>query len=122
MVVVPLSTLSNWVNECAKWAPEIINVVYRGNPVVRRAIYKDEIEHGNNLFSVLLPALFDRIYCLYLGRFNVLMTTYEYIMRDKSALKRIKWQYVIVDEGHRMKNAQSKFAQILGNQVTNSCY
>jgi SNF2 family DNA or RNA helicase len=37
-------------------------------------------------------------------------------MRDKSALKRIKWQYVIVDEGHRMKNANSKFAQILGNQ------
>ena len=44
------------------------------------------------------------------------MTTYEYIMRDKSCLKRIKWQYVIVDEGHRMKNANSKFAQILGNQ------
>ena len=24
------------------------------------------------------------------------------------------WQYIIVDEGHRMKNAQSKFAQTLG--------
>ena len=25
-VVVPLSTLSNWINEFAKWAPHIIKV------------------------------------------------------------------------------------------------
>lgn len=29
-------------------------------------------------------------------------------------LRRHTWQYIIVDEGHRMKNAQSKFAQTLG--------
>lgn len=29
-------------------------------------------------------------------------------------LRKLVWQYVIVDEGHRMKNAQSKFAETLG--------
>ena len=52
------------------------------------------------------------------GQFNVLLTTYEYIIRDKSSLKKILWQYAIVDEGHRMKNAQSKFAVTLGTQYT----
>ena len=51
-------------------------------------------------------------------QFNVLVTTYEYVMRDKAALRKLEWQYIIVDEGHRMKNAQSKFAQTLGTAYT----
>ncbi len=39
-------------------------------------------------------------------KFNVILTTFEYVMKDKHFLKKIKWQYIIVDEGHRMKNAQ----------------
>ena len=29
LIVVPLSTLSNWVNECTKWAPDLVKVVYK---------------------------------------------------------------------------------------------
>lgn len=47
-------------------------------------------------------------------RFHVLVTTYEYVIRDKSQLKRFPWEYIIVDEGHRMKNADSLLARILG--------
>lgn len=95
LIVCPLSTLSNWANETSKWAPDMIKVVYKGAPQIRKQIYKDDIEHGH---------------------FNVLLTTYEYIMKDKTTLRKIQWQYIIVDEGHRMKNAQSKFAQTLGTQ------
>ncbi len=49
------------------------------------------------------------------GQFNVLLTTYDYIMKDKAVLRKTLWQYIIVDEGHRMKNANCKFSQILGN-------
>lgn len=97
MVIVPLSTLSNWVNEFNKWAPSIIKVVYKGSPDGRKKIVKEEIE----------PMLF-----------NALVTTYEFVIRDKAALRKINWQYIIVDEGHRMKNAQSKFAQTLAATYT----
>ncbi|OQR89442.1 chromatin structure-remodeling complex subunit snf21, partial [Thraustotheca clavata] len=97
LVVVPLSTLSNWVNEFRKWAPDITLVVYKGHPQARRDIYRLEMA------SV---------------QFNVLLTTYEYIMKDKHVLRKYDWQYIIVDEGHRMKNAQSKFAMTLGSLYT----
>ncbi len=94
---MPLSTLSNWVNEASKWAPDMIKVVYKGAPDLRKQLYREDVATG---------------------RFNLMLTTYEYIMKDKSALKKINWQYIIVDEGHRMKNAQSKFAQTLGTMFT----
>jgi ATP-dependent helicase STH1/SNF2 len=31
-------------------------------------------------------------------------------------LSKLYWQYIIVDEGHRMKNSHSKFAQTLGQK------
>ncbi|KAL7679180.1 putative bromodomain, helicase, Helicase/SANT-associated domain, snf2, ATP coupling [Plasmopara halstedii] len=97
LVVVPLSTLSNWVNEFKKWAPDLVLVVYKGAPQVRKELYKQEMAS-----------------C----QFNVLLTTYEYIMKDKHVLRKYGWQYIIVDEGHRMKNAQSKFAMTLGSMYT----
>jgi ATP-dependent helicase STH1/SNF2 len=35
LIVVPLSTMSNWVNEFEKWAPSIRKIIYRGNPATR---------------------------------------------------------------------------------------
>mmetsp|Transcript_8308 Transcript_8308/g.12055 ORF Transcript_8308/g.12055 Transcript_8308/m.12055 type:complete len:1428 (+) Transcript_8308:66-4349(+) len=97
LVIVPLSTLSNWVNEFAKWCPAARVIVYKGTPSQRRDLYKNEVRNG---------------------QFNVLLTTYEYIIKDKGSLKKVIWQYAIVDEGHRMKNAQSKFAVTLGTVYT----
>jgi ATP-dependent helicase STH1/SNF2 len=95
LVIVPLSTLSNWQNEFIKWCPSARTVCYKGTPAQRKDIYKDQVRAGH---------------------FNVLLTTYEYIIKDKKFLRKIEWQYAIVDEGHRMKNAQSKFAVTLGSQ------
>uniref|UniRef100_A0A3B5LRB4 Helicase ATP-binding domain-containing protein n=1 Tax=Xiphophorus couchianus TaxID=32473 RepID=A0A3B5LRB4_9TELE len=47
------------------------------------------------------------------GKFNVLLTTYEYIIKDKQILAKIRWKYMIVDEGHRMKNHHCKLTQVL---------
>jgi len=47
------------------------------------------------------------------GKFNVLITHYDLIMRDKAFLKKIEWYYMIVDEGHRLKNHESALAKTL---------
>ena len=33
------------------------------------------------------------------GQFNVLLTTYEYIIKDKHILAKIHWVHMIIDEG-----------------------
>ncbi len=91
LIIVPLSTLSNWVNEFARWAPAVINVVYKGDPNERRQL------------STIIKS----------GKFNALTTTYEYVIRDKALLAKLKWRYMIIDEGHRMKNHHCKLTQIL---------
>ncbi len=37
------------------------------------------------------------------GRFNILVTTYEFIMRDRARLCRLDWRYIIIDEAQRLK-------------------
>jgi superfamily II DNA or RNA helicase len=43
-------------------------------------------------------------------KFNVLLTTYEYLMNkhDRPKLSKVHWHYIIIDEGHRIKNASCK--------------
>ncbi|XP_018614764.1 putative global transcription activator SNF2L2 isoform X5 [Scleropages formosus] len=91
LIIVPLSTLSNWVYELDKWAPSVVKIAYKGTPAMRRS---------------LVPQLRS-------GKFNVLLTTYEYIIKDKHILAKIRWKYMIVDEGHRMKNHHCKLTQVL---------
>ncbi|KAF5377272.1 hypothetical protein D9615_006425 [Tricholomella constricta] len=91
LVIVPLSTMTNWSGEFAKWAPQVKTVSYKGNPAQRRALQGD----------------------LRVGQFQVLLTTYEYIIKDRPHLSKIKWVHMIIDEGHRMKNTQSKLSQTL---------
>jgi ATP-dependent helicase STH1/SNF2 len=91
LVIVPLSTLTNWNMEFDKWAPSLQKIVYKGPPNVRKT-QQNQIRYGN---------------------FQVLLTTYEYIIKDRPVLSKIKWLHMIIDEGHRMKNAQSKLSSIL---------
>ncbi|KAI0022033.1 SNF2 family N-terminal domain-containing protein [Xylariomycetidae sp. FL0641] len=88
LVIVPLSTLTNWNLEFEKWAPSVSRVVYKGPPTVRKQ-QQEKIRQG---------------------RFQVLLTTYEYIIKDRPILSKIKWFHMIIDEGHRMKNSNSKLS------------
>ncbi|MCO5568663.1 hypothetical protein L7F22_022362 [Adiantum nelumboides] len=96
LVIVPLSTLTNWVNEFEKWAPSVTTVVYKGVPNVRK-----------NLAHIIR-----------MGNYDCLLTTYEYIIKDKHLLGKIKWTHMIIDEGHRMKNTQSKLTLTLTQHYT----
>lgn len=98
LVIVPLSTLSNWQLEFQKWAPSVNTIAYKGSPAARRAV-QHQIKSG---------------------RFNVLLTTYEYIIREKAVLTKLRWKYMIIDEGHRMKNHNNKLTQTINTNYTTS--
>ncbi|KAM6545390.1 hypothetical protein CsatB_026126 [Cannabis sativa] len=92
LIVAPKAVLPNWVNEFATWAPSIAAILYDGRLDERKAM-KEELAGE--------------------GKFNVLITHYDLIMRDKTFLKKIPWCYLIVDEGHRLKNHECALAQTL---------
>ncbi|XP_043710846.1 chromatin structure-remodeling complex protein SYD-like isoform X2 [Telopea speciosissima] len=89
LVVVPSSVLPGWESEISFWAPSINKIAYAGPPEERRRLFKERIIQE---------------------KFNVLLTTYEYLMNkhDRPRLSKIHWHYIIIDEGHRIKNASCK--------------
>ena len=44
------------------------------------------------------------------ARFEVLLTSYDFMMgkNDRPRLAKLTWEYIIIDEGHRLKNAACK--------------
>ncbi|KAJ1817746.1 ATP-dependent DNA helicase Snf21, partial [Coemansia sp. RSA 2598] len=91
MIIVPLSTITNWLLEFEKWAPAVSVIGYKGAPLVRRALHS-RIKRAD---------------------FQVLLTTYDYVIKDRPILSKINWIHMVIDEGHRMKNTQSKLAATL---------
>ncbi|KAH8865052.1 Transcription activator BRG1 [Schistosoma japonicum] len=96
LIIVPLSVMSNWSMEFDRWGPSVKKILYKGSPQARR------------LLQTQIKA----------SKINVLLTTYEYIIKDKSALSKVKWKYMIIDEGHRMKNHHCKLTQVLNTYYT----
>ena len=41
-------------------------------------------------------------------KFDVLLTTYEMVISDATALAAVPWAAIVVDEAHRLKNAGSR--------------
>lgn len=44
----------------------------------------------------------------YTAAFPIVLTTYDIIMRDRAHLQHYEWGYIVVDEGHRLKNLDCK--------------
>jgi SNF2 family DNA or RNA helicase len=47
------------------------------------------------------------------GDFDILIASYEMCLREKSALKKLSWAYIVIDEAHRIKNVDSMLSQIV---------
>ncbi|KAG4415896.1 hypothetical protein IFR04_010971 [Cadophora malorum] len=98
LVVVPLTTIPAWADTFEYWSPDVNYVIYNGKESSRSIIREYELFSDGNVKK---------------PKFNVLLTSYEYILTDATILSQIKWQFMAVDEAHRLKNRESQLYQRL---------
>ncbi|KAL1939797.1 hypothetical protein VTO73DRAFT_9497 [Trametes versicolor] len=96
LVIVPLSTITAWQSQFATWAPDMHVVAYIGGAAARSTAR--QYEFGPSAKKL---------------KMNVLLTTYEITLRDVKELGEIKWQVLMVDEAHRLKNSESQLYEAL---------
>lgn len=94
LVVAPLSTIKNWEKEFERFCPSITTCCYYGAPPARAKLRRQFIKKG----KLQIP---------------VFITSYEIVMQDARFLNKIEWKYVMVDEGHRLKNINCKLMREL---------
>ncbi|KAL6759847.1 SNF2 family N-terminal domain-containing protein [Haematococcus lacustris] len=110
LVIVPLSVVPNWVREFRRWVPQVNTVVYVGDSRSREVLRAFEFDTNASVSGSRRDAGGA-------GRkqFEVLITTYELILKDAHVLGSIRWNYMLVDEAHRLKNAESALYQELAS-------
>jgi SWI/SNF-related matrix-associated actin-dependent regulator of chromatin subfamily A member 5 len=82
LVAVPKSTMPNWCKELKTWCPSLNVVVLNPVKEEREETLKKIMKH----------------------KFEVVVTSYEGINICISKLRKIKWECLIIDEAHRIKN------------------
>ncbi|KDO79527.1 hypothetical protein CISIN_1g004355mg [Citrus sinensis] len=96
LVIAPLSTLSNWVNEISRFVPSVSAIIYHGSKKER-----DEIRR-KHMPRAIGP------------KFPIVVTSYEVALSDaRKYLRHYNWKYLVVDEGHRLKNPKCKLLKEL---------
>jgi ATP-dependent DNA helicase len=97
LIAAPLSTVNNWIDEFARWTPEIRTVLYHGSKDERAEIRRKNLKmQDQKKFE-----------------FPVVVTSYEICMNDRKFLANYQWRYIIVDEGHRLKNMNCRLIKEL---------
>jgi ATP-dependent DNA helicase len=111
LIVAPLSTLRNWESEFSRWCPNINKLVYHGS--------RDDREDMRKQFMKLTKTKSGRSHRVN-GRdaqieddFPVIITSYDIAMIDSKHLANFTWKYLVVDEGHRLKNKDCRLMKEL---------
>eukprot|EP01102_Stenamoeba_stenopodia_P001721 TRINITY_DN1156_c0_g1_i5.p1 TRINITY_DN1156_c0_g1~~TRINITY_DN1156_c0_g1_i5.p1 ORF type:complete len:909 (-),score=259.27 TRINITY_DN1156_c0_g1_i5:116-2842(-) len=95
IIITPKSTLSNWMKELTKWCPSLKSFKFHGDKNQRAEMRENVLGKGSK------------------DNFDVLVTSYEIAIKEKAALKKFCWRYLIIDEAHRIKNEKSILSQVV---------
>ncbi|CBQ68153.1 related to helicase-dna-binding protein [Sporisorium reilianum SRZ2] len=101
LVVVPNSTLPNWMREFEKWMPQFRVVPYWGEGEARDMISKYELFHSKKTLEKKDASVRPI-------KFHVVVASDTSVRIDSLPLRKVEhWDVVIVDEGQNLKSGKS---------------
>lgn len=111
LLLVPKSTVGNWLRELSHWCPSLNVECLKGTKEERASwgfftIHKDLSSfaplQGHLIENRILP-----------GKWDCLVTSYEMCLREKAIIRKFVWEYIVIDEAHRIKDENSKLSLVL---------
>ncbi|CDR94270.1 SNF2 helicase, putative [Babesia bigemina] len=92
LVLAPKSTIGNWINEINRFCPDLRALKFIGNKEERSQMMMNELDPR---------------------KYDVIVTSYETCCKTKSALCKLHFHYIFIDEAHRIKNEESKLSEVV---------
>ncbi|KAI0337438.1 hypothetical protein BDW22DRAFT_1423593 [Trametopsis cervina] len=93
LIVCPLSVVDTWLREIKHWLPSFRTLRFHAHELERTRL-KLAIRDGEVAFDICV-------------------TTYEGYSMEDSWFKSRRWTYIVLDEGHRIKNSETQIAHKL---------
>jgi len=120
LILVPKSTLSNWMIELNRWCPALRAIRFHGNKEERQTIVDEYFTNEAAAHDGKRPKR--QVRNEETGEmeddnsdnpraWDVCVTTYEVCNTEKKTLGKFAWKYLVIDEAHRLKNEASMFSQ-----------
>merc|ERR1712110_885199 len=104
LVVAPLSTICNWQKEFNRFAPKLPVVRYHGTSKQREELRAAHLTEEVDIKGVFSEKRTTK---------NIFITSYEICMNDRYHFHKVLWKYIVVDEGHRLKNTNCRLIKEL---------
>lgn len=95
LIVCPPTLSGHWQQEIKTYAPFLSVTAYVGSPAERKAMKEQ------------------------LGETDIVITSYDVCRNDTEVLDKHSWNYVVLDEGHLIKNPRTKTTQAVKRLASN---
>ena len=89
LIVAPLSTTTNWLDEFRKWTPTIPALLYHGTPKEREELRRTKLKRPES------------------PQFPAVITSYEICMNDRKHLANLGWKFIIIVSQMRSPSSSS---------------
>jgi SWI/SNF-related matrix-associated actin-dependent regulator of chromatin subfamily A member 5 len=102
IVICPLSVLDSWMSEARKWTPGLKTLRFHGSSTERARMKRiasgyESLTNSKGVYGL-----------------DLLVTTYETFVSEQGWFKgAFVWTYVVLDEGHKVKNHESNVSHAL---------
>ncbi|TFK65861.1 hypothetical protein BDN72DRAFT_800724 [Pluteus cervinus] len=91
LIICPLSVLSSWQAETARWLPSMKTMRFHGP------------ENERSRLKLVMKS----------EQPDIVITTYEGYVAESDWLKKNRWTYCVLDEGHKIKNSESNVSHTI---------